>query len=95
MVKKKKEQLTIQSTPHQVPNMVAAVLWHGHVWLPMERPHCCLLTVDRSSKMNSEVFKAILSAHIQPNAIKLIGTYYENNSRLFEGKEMEYSSMVK
>ncbi len=39
----RKEQLTIQSTPHQVSNMVVAVLWHGHVWLPMERAHRCLL----------------------------------------------------
>ncbi len=31
-VAKEKEQL-IQSTPHQVSNMVATVLWHGHVWL--------------------------------------------------------------
>ncbi len=31
------------------------------------------VTADRSSRMNSEVFKAILSAHIQPNATKLIG----------------------
>ncbi len=39
----RKEQLTIQSTPHQVSNKVVAVLWHGHVWLPMERAHWCLL----------------------------------------------------
>ncbi len=26
------------------------------------------VTADRYSRMNSEVFKAILSAHIQPNA---------------------------
>ncbi len=38
------------------------------------------VTADRSSKMNSEVFKAVISAHIQPNAIKQIGTYCENNS---------------
>ena len=31
------------------------------------------VTADRSSKMNSEVYRAILSAHIQPNATKLIG----------------------
>ncbi len=31
------------------------------------------VTADRSSRINSEVFKAILSAHIQPNATKLIG----------------------
>ncbi|MCJ8739407.1 hypothetical protein PDJAM_G00046810 [Pangasius djambal] len=31
------------------------------------------VTADRSSKMNSEVSRALLSAHIQPNATKLIG----------------------
>ena len=31
------------------------------------------VTADKSSRMNSEVFGAILSAHIQPNASKLIG----------------------
>ncbi len=31
------------------------------------------VTADRISRMNSEVFKAILSAHIQPNATKLFG----------------------
>ncbi len=32
------------------------------------------VTADRSSKMNSEVFKAVISAH------KRIRTYCENNS---------------
>ncbi|MCJ8732436.1 hypothetical protein PDJAM_G00211380 [Pangasius djambal] len=31
------------------------------------------VTADRSSKMNSEVYRATHSAHIQPNATKLIG----------------------
>lgn len=31
------------------------------------------VTADKSSKMNSEVFQAISSAHIQQNAAKLIG----------------------
>lgn len=31
------------------------------------------VTADKSSRMNSEVFRAILSAHIQPNAAELIG----------------------
>ena len=31
------------------------------------------VTADKSSRMNSEVFRAILSAHIQPNASELIG----------------------
>uniref|UniRef100_A0A8C5M9G9 Transposase n=1 Tax=Leptobrachium leishanense TaxID=445787 RepID=A0A8C5M9G9_9ANUR len=31
------------------------------------------VTADKSSRMNSEVFQAILSTHIQPNAVELIG----------------------
>uniref|UniRef100_A0A8C5MV28 Transposase Tc1-like domain-containing protein n=1 Tax=Leptobrachium leishanense TaxID=445787 RepID=A0A8C5MV28_9ANUR len=31
------------------------------------------VTADKSRRMNSEVFRAILSAHIQPNAAELIG----------------------
>jgi len=31
------------------------------------------VTADKSRRMNSEVFRAILSAHIQPNASELIG----------------------
>ena len=31
------------------------------------------MTADKSSRMKSEVFRAILSAHIQPNASELIG----------------------
>ncbi len=31
------------------------------------------VTEDRSSRMNSEVYRDILSAQIQPNAAKLIG----------------------
>uniref|UniRef100_A0A8C5Q3N9 Transposase n=1 Tax=Leptobrachium leishanense TaxID=445787 RepID=A0A8C5Q3N9_9ANUR len=31
------------------------------------------VTADKSSRMNSEVFQTILSAHIQPNAAELIG----------------------
>ncbi len=48
----------------------------GHVWLPVELVLLYLLmmlTADKSSRMNSEVFRAILSAHIQPNASELIG----------------------
>ena len=34
------------------------------------------VTADKSSRMNSEVFWAILSAHIQPNASELIGQHF-------------------
>ena len=55
-------------------NMVEAVLWYGHAWLPMEWAHWCFfddLTADRCRMMSSEVYKVILSAHFQPNATKL------------------------
>lgn len=44
-----------------------AMLWHEHVWLPVEAL-VGEVTADRSSGMNSEVYRAIFSAHIQPNA---------------------------
>ena len=31
------------------------------------------VTADKSSRMNSEVFRALVSAHIQPNDSELIG----------------------
>ena len=34
------------------------------------------VTADKSSRMNSEVFRAILSAHIQPNVSELIGRHF-------------------
>ena len=34
------------------------------------------VTADKSSRMNSEVFRAILSAQIQPNASKLIKRHF-------------------
>ncbi len=34
------------------------------------------VTADKISRMNSEVFRAILSAHIQPNASELIGRLF-------------------
>ncbi len=52
------------------------------------------VTADKSSRMNSEVFRAILSAHIQPNASELIGRRFtvqmdKSNQRVFEGKEVD------
>ena len=34
------------------------------------------VTADKSSRINSEVFRAILYAHIQPNVSELIGRYF-------------------
>ena len=65
------------------------------------------VTADRSSSINSEVYRAIISAQIQPNAAKLIRWLFtvwmdndpkhtaKSNPRTSGGKEMEYSSMGK
>lgn len=34
------------------------------------------MTTDKSSRMNYEVYRAILPAQIQPNALKLIGGHF-------------------
>lgn len=52
---------------------------HVHVWLPMELDPFVFIdavTADKSSRMNYEVYRAILSALIQPNALKRIGWYF-------------------
>ncbi len=38
-----KERFMIQSIAHHLSNMVKLVLWHEHVWLPVELGHWCLL----------------------------------------------------
>ncbi len=63
------------------------------------------VTADKSSRMNSEVFRAILSAHIQPNASELIGRRFtvqmDNDpkhtakaTKVFEGKEVDCYAMA-
>jgi len=47
----------------------------GSVWLPVAMDHWCLLMMyeeDRSSRMDYEVYRNILSTQIQPNAAKLV-----------------------
>ncbi len=69
------EQLMIQSIQHHLWNMVEqcdGMSVHGFQW------HWLLvlfddIVEDRSSRMNSEVYRDILSAQIQLNAAKLIG----------------------
>ena len=57
------------------------------------------VTADRSNRMNSEVYRALLSAQIQPNAEKLMGPcltvqmdidrkHCESNTRASSGKEI-------
>ncbi len=71
-----KELLMILSIPPHQWSMVVVVSWR---WACMAASGTGSLvfiddvTADKSSRMNSEVFRAILSAHIQPNASELIG----------------------
>ena len=53
--------------------MVEGVLLHGHVWRSMELVFIDDVTADRSSRMNSKVYRVLLSAHIQPHAGELMG----------------------
>ncbi len=105
-----KELLMILSIPPHQWSMVVVVSWRGHVWLPVELVLLYLLMMwllTKSSRMNSEVFRAILSAHIQPNASELIGRRFtvqmdndpkhtaKTNQRVFEGKEVDCYAMAK
>ncbi len=65
------------------------------------------VTEDRSSRMNSEVYRDILSAQIQPNAAKLIGQRFivqmDNDPKhtakatqeFLKTKKVDYSAMAK
>ncbi len=70
-----KELLMILSIPPHQWSMMVVVSWRGHVWLPVELIllYLLMMWLLTNSRMNSEVFRAILSAHIQPNASELIG----------------------
>ena len=68
-----KELLMIESIPHHQWSMVVLVSWRGHVWLPMELVPLYLLMMWLLTKA---VFRAILSAHIQPNVSELIGRHF-------------------
>lgn len=52
------------------------------------------LTVDSSLRMNSEAYRSLLSAHVQTNGTKLIGSF-TTLATLFEGKDIKHSSMAK
>ncbi len=69
------KQLTIQSTPHQLSTMVEQCYGRGTYGCQWNESPVFIddVTTDRSSRINSEVFRTILSVHIQPNATKLIG----------------------
>ena len=62
------------TSPHQW-SMVVVVSWRGHVWLPMDLVPLYLLMMWLLTKAAGWIlkFRAILSAHIQPNASELIG----------------------
>lgn len=48
------------------------------------------VTANRSRQRNPEVYRTILSAHIQPDA-----TFCESNPTLLEGTEIEYSLVAR
>lgn len=50
--------------------MVEAVLWHGYAWLSVEMNNDA--TAERSSRINCDIYRALLSAPTRPNAAKLI-----------------------
>ena len=57
------------------------------------------VAADRISRMNSEAYRAVLSAQIQPNDAKtdrivLHKTYCKSKPRASQGKEMESSSIA-
>ncbi len=68
---------------------------------------CDDVTEDRSSQMNSEVYRDIFSAQIQPNAAKLIGLSFivqmvddpkltaKATQEFLKVKKVEYSAMAK
>ncbi len=70
-----KELLMILSIPPHQWSMVVVVSWRGMYGCQWNWFSCIIddVTADKSSRMNSEVFRAILSAPIQPNASELIG----------------------
>ncbi len=71
-----KELLMILSIPPHQWSMVVVVSWRGHVWLPVELVLLYLLMMWLLTKAAGWIlkcFRAILSAHIQPNASELIG----------------------
>lgn len=70
----------IKSKPHHLLNMMEAVLWHGHVWLPKGLGHCCLLMMwcaDICSRMNSVVYRAMYTfCSDSVNGAKMIRWYF-------------------
>lgn len=50
---------------------------HGHLWLPVEQAmYIDDMMADRSSRINFEVYRTILSTQIRSNAAKLIGMHF-------------------
>ncbi len=80
----------------------------GMCRLPVEPVllYLLMMWLRQSIRMNSEVFRAILSAHIQPNASELIGRRFtvqmdntqsilQKQQRVFEGKAVDGYAMAK
>lgn len=65
-----------KGTAQDPKDHIMSQTWWSHYG--MDTYHWFLLmivTVDRSSRVNSEVYRSVLSAHIQPKATKLTGQH--------------------
>lgn len=54
------------------------MLWHEYVWLNVSLAFIYDVTTDRSRRMTSDVYTALLSAQIKLNATKLTGQHITN-----------------
>ncbi len=97
------EQLMNHDPKHLLWNWSSALAWAGMASSGTGSLVCIDdVTEDRSSRVNSEVSRNILSGQNQPNGAKLIHstnkrwpkTYSNSNPGVFEGKKVEYSAIA-
>ena len=62
-----------KSIASQLLSMAEVVLWYGHICGTDLLVFIDDMTADKSSRMNSRMYKATVSAQIQTNASKLTG----------------------
>lgn len=84
----RKELLMIQNIP---PHQWSMVVWEGGIGSLVFNDD---VTADKSSRMNSEAFRAALAARIQPNASKLIGLQKQPKECLWQRSGMLCNGQV-